>query len=138
MHSCWSLIPGGTTLFDVELESPLVAAPDVGSSWEILGSGLSLPGYRLWPDLPGLCAPRLLQCSALLYFSGLRLPPGGEDPVEAQGGEFPFTSHILGFQPAPAPGPSVTQHVQFSADTSLLALSGSTASPHCLMSPTVS
>lgn len=51
MHSYWSLIPGGTTLFDVELESPLVAAPDLGSSWEILGSGLSLPGYRLWPDL---------------------------------------------------------------------------------------
>lgn len=51
MHSCWSLIPVGTTLFDVELESPLGAAPDLGSSWEILGSGLSLPGYRLWPDL---------------------------------------------------------------------------------------
>lgn len=40
MHSYWSLIPGGTTLFNVELESPLVAAPDLGSSWEILGSGL--------------------------------------------------------------------------------------------------
>ena len=51
MHNYWSLIPGSTTPFDMELESPLVAAPDLGSSWEILGSGLFLTGYKLWPDL---------------------------------------------------------------------------------------
>lgn len=86
-------------LFDMELEPPLVIAPDSGSSWKISGPGPSLQGCRLRLDLLNFSQFSAQLCFAFLV-QVLPLGVGScEDPIEPQRGEFTFTSHLLGLQP---------------------------------------
>ena len=86
-------------LFDVELEPPLEAAPDSGSSWKIPGPGPSLQGCRLRPDLLNRSQFSVQLCFAFLVQDLLLGVGSCEDPIEPQRGEFTFTSHLLGLQP---------------------------------------
>lgn len=85
-------------LFDMELEHPLVATPDLKSSWKIPFLGFSLPGCTKHAQARsrGIHTASSMSNFIFLCFSSARSLPGEgegwrwrevwEDPVEPHGG----------------------------------------------------